>query len=452
MYHLLLGVVFVGMGLVLSESAVGHANREVWQNAESAIQDFKNVSQCSSRIWPNFSYAGVTVVVVNEKRAQQLAIDLDSRQVYRIKNEDLPGGAFATYSFFEFKGRKAISVNQNYSTYVTESRSVFALGSHESFHFLGQKNWAGRSSGRGDFIPVRWEPRYYRAMLQKNLKAAFFDRQNQIIHLRHAKFWFAKWTSEFPNESLATTDGYEGTAEYAEIIAKALATAGCNASESTLRSYAKKAVESSPDLLKSDYSYALDHEGYYVGSLAALILRFDRLEAWTDRMSKGETPVEVLLENISALEQKSSERDVTKFKMLASDKQREVVRKIAPATSVMNYDFTYVWVPGEWQLGALGYDGFFIDSKNGTMYSVISDPVSLRHKENVIEIKAGIVSVDPASHPCEGWGWNIPVLTVAVTQSSDGLFQIKTPRMRGTLRGTLKKDELGNKWLCPALN
>ena len=52
-----------------------------------------------------------------------------------------------------------------------------------------------------------------------------FDRLKEFLltnnqsSLSKAKFWFEKWKSEFPKEAQSTTDGYEGTARYVEMIA-----------------------------------------------------------------------------------------------------------------------------------------------------------------------------------------------------------------------------------------
>ncbi len=99
------------------------------------------------------------------------------------------------------------------------------------FHNQAQKSWTRDGVGsRGTLYPVDWKPRLYRRMIFDNLKN-YLSLQNTTSSQK-ARYWFEKWTREYPEEVKASTDGYEGTARYAESLAKIIVRTGCRGRQS----------------------------------------------------------------------------------------------------------------------------------------------------------------------------------------------------------------------------
>jgi hypothetical protein len=222
--------------------------------------------------------------------------DASTNNTQSISNSELPASAIgSSYEFFDLNGHKAMSLNMEEGM-----TKVFELGVHEFFHHIGQENWtSNQTGGRGTLYPLDGEPRFYRRMIYDNLRQ-YFQSGNQVS-LGRAKYWFDKWANEFSNETQSTTDGYEGTAEYVETMAAAVAKLGCSATDEQIKAAVINEVTTDFGFSVSGQHLALDSEGYEIGGLAALILRFNgfELSEWNRRMATGETPLQVLLESVA---------------------------------------------------------------------------------------------------------------------------------------------------------
>lgn len=444
--------------LLFAGSAFAHGNhRLVWQNSESIIQSFKNVSKCTERIWPGYTWAGQSFLSYNKKSEKQVAYSVDTNEVFRISLKDLENSdsVQAPYSKFVSKGQQWISVNEDFNRWVPGEQMTFALGAHETFHFVGQKPWVYRSGGsRGTPIPLQWQPRYYRALLQDNLKKAFLTKQSTELenYLGKAKYWYDQWKENFPNEVASTTDGYEGTAEYAELISVALALKGCQADESHLENYVLEQVVSRPqfaDLLQLSGHSQLDSEGYNIGGLAALLLRWHRpVPEWQSRVAQGETPVDILLEGLQPQKEERSVKEAERFIEAKDSGQKRIDAMLGETFRILDSpNYLMISIPQAWKSGATSFQGFFTDTERSLSYGVIAQDLSFENSSNVLKANSGIVLVSAETFPCNEGGWSFAILESEAKQIGDK-FEIRNPKISGISKGVFKTDSRNQKWLC----
>jgi hypothetical protein len=259
---------------------------------------------CPQKIWSNYSWESLKVVLIYPSKSKSWVWDASKNTLQTVPNSELPASAIGSFfEFFNFNGHKAMSLQMEEG-----STEVFELGVHEFFHHIGQEKWTNnQTGGRGTLYPLSGEPRFYRRMIYDNLKQ-YLQTGNQLS-LGRAKYWFEKWSYEYSYETQSTTDGYEGTADYVETMATAVAKLGCTATDEQLKNAVINEVSTNYGFSVSGQHLALDSEGYEIGGLAALILRFNGVELsdWNRRTSAGETPLQVLLESVSPIAEVASD-------------------------------------------------------------------------------------------------------------------------------------------------
>lgn len=432
--------------LISSNAFARGSYREIWQNSESTIQSFKTVSKCTERVWPGLSWKGYSFLSVNNSKDLQVAYDVDTDQTYRISLKDLENskGAYQAYDFFKSNGKDWVSVNESFVKWGAGKQALFALGAHESFHYIGQRGWAYKEGrgGRGTDIPVRWEPRYYRAKLYANLREAFLNPSMQKEALGKAAFWFNKWKNEFPNEVLAATDGYEGTAKYADHISKGLAIHGCKATEEQLAIVVRESVATSPiftDFVKSNGGLAADLEGYPIGAVASFLLRWRfPVDGWQSRVaSKADTPLEILLENVVPLSDELLSNETAKFIQSSRAEQKIVNDYIGDTINKLKGDYVVVLIPQDYKPGATGYSGFYNDTQTDFRYSILSEALMLKGKAGYFRTAENAVQFSGTSSPCKEWGWQFVVAANELQVSGDAGF-VQSLKIVGQAKGALK--------------
>lgn len=431
--------------LMLSSNVFARGGyRDIWQNSESTIQSFKNVSKCTERIWPGLSWKGYSFLSVKNSKDRQVAYDVDTDKTYRISLKDLENseGAYQAYDFFKSNGKNWVAVNESFVQWGAGPQALFSLGAHESFHYIGQRGWAYKSGSRGTDIPVRWEPRYYRAKLYANLREAFLDTSTHQAQLGKAAFWFNKWKTEFPNEALAVTDGYEGTATYADQISKGLAIHGCGASEEQLAKVARDSVASSPifgDMLRGSTTLAADLEGYPIGAVSSFLLRWRLpVAGWEARVSsKADTPLEILLENVVPVNDEMVESETAKLIESASSEQKNVEKYIGDTVNKLKGDFVVVSIPQNYKPGSTRYDGFYNDTHAKLRYSILSQALLFQGKAGYFRTAEYAVQFSGTASLCKDWGWQFVVGADELKISGD-LGAVQSLKIFGQAKGSLK--------------
>lgn len=438
--------------LILTVAAAADGNwRQVWQPAESAIQDFKDLAKCEARVWPGFSLKGYTIAIIDETRTNQLVIDYESGARSTVKLNDLPSEVRTGHHFFTRNGRAWMSLAKSYNKSNPYPHSIFRLGVHEAFHRVSQNEWTWPAASQGEPLPIRGEPRFYRAMLNLNLKSAFLRPKSRELYLGRARHWYSKWRAEFPSEVRSSTDAQEGSARFAEYIAQGLVTKGCMASEAQLRQVAVEIVSSQvPNLLEGFGTTELDAESYVIAPLAELILRFDsKIPDWQGKLVKGSvSPLEILFENVRAVDEPANADDFQSFLDTAELRQDEANGILGLVRDRMSFrDSYYINIPGEWKAGATTYSVFYYEPRTKIRYSVFYGPEIFQMNGGRLESQEGMVAVQTLTPaPCRKTGWVVPVLSEEVLTENRG-FKIDAEQIKGSVPGTLRESN-GQRWIC----
>lgn len=408
----------------------------------------ETMMKCPGKIWPDYTWNNLRVVLLYPKKDHSWIWDATTNTTQRINNSSLPSSAIgSSYEFFEVDGRSSMSLNME-----EENKEVFQLGVHEFFHHYGQKNWTSGqvNGGRGTEYPVSWQPRLYRRMIFDSLKK--YLEAGRDSDLAQARFWYDKWTNEYPNETKSTTDGYEGTAEYADIMAEVIAKTGCSGTDEQLRAQVVNEVKTNFGFSVSGQHFGLDSKGYEVGGLSALILRFrnNNLSEWTHRMSKGDTPLQVLMESTSSASGSAGQDLISTFRDSAHRINAERAPLLDHAIAAWP-DKSYVRVPTpyNWLQSNLMPKFFAKSTQIGmSLYPLSTDHhyISPDGRSN-FKLKANAVVFSHYTAACQNQ-YSFTLVPASLVQFTNGTTSISSPSFHGVLQGRITVDEQGYQYLC----
>ncbi len=436
---------------------------------------------CSAKVWPDYDWRRLLFVQVTNDKS--LALSGKDGKIFEPDLSKIPAATLATeFGFFNFADSLALSINLdaldqamssvNHAHYSQRQieEEVLTIAVHEAFHRLVQPSWVkdSQSSLRGTEVPIQVNPRLYRRMLFDRLREAFLNPSRREILLGQARFWFEKWKKEYPNEVHNTTDGYEGTAKYVEAISGALMKLGCEASEAVLRSAIEVAIDSTiGDSSDKYFGYSesgkvfeLDGEGYDIGGLSAMILRFDFPQRnWWREVANGATPLEILLSGYHEGPDQADPAIEHYFQIRRAELQKDVDTLLAPVFSLLApSDSIAVAIPSSWGTGgSFSPVGFYNDKKTGLQFIPLYEGM---HFNSPAAAKSGsrldagdhtvwVVGLpsDQACAPDQTY-WTTLIPRNAFAQQG-GIFQISDAHLSGTMKGKLQTASDGRVWLCP---
>ncbi|RQO59624.1 hypothetical protein [Pseudomonas sp. KBW05] len=166
---------------------------------------------------------------------------------------------------------------------------LFALATHEAFHFFAQNSWQLPSGSRSTRYPEQALPRQYRQHL---ISALYASLQGDADALGKARYWHDRWQAEFPQEAqdIHFYDIVEGTAEYIEGLARQLASGAPDSSETWAQSVRARFPEAAV--------LSLDGESYALGALAIYLLEGKDASGW-QAIIEGQAPAQRLLASVA---------------------------------------------------------------------------------------------------------------------------------------------------------
>lgn len=437
----------------LTVSAAAEADEIPTKVTELAARFHKTMVVCPDRIWADYSWNGLRVLFAYPKGETSYLWDASTNSIQAVKNDSLPPHLLTgSYNFFESEGLKALALEMNDSG----TFDPFNLGVHEFFHYHGQSDWMHPAGGgRGTDYPLSWQSRFYRRMTFDNLKAYFeFGREED---LRKARYWFEKWEREYPLEAKATTDGYEGTARYLDTLASVVDSLGCSASDADLKKLAVQHVKNAFGYSVSGDYFALDSEGYDIGALAALILRFDGhdLKTWNIRMKRGETPLQVLLERVAPLEEAEPAELREKFEAKVSAVNKNWGKLID--NDISNWsDRDYIRVSFPLKLVHTTYSPKFfarsVELDRRLMPLALELHLNSSNGGSSVRLQPNaVVFLSDPSNPCKDvslFGITLVRRSALQFDSSTQTVAVETPSLVGRLAGQIKADEAGFEYFC----
>lgn len=225
------------------------------------------------KVWPGLDYDNLNVVLFKYEADDSIsaAFLLNTKEMrslaekeYESLNPPSPGG----YEKITFDGKNGISLSVSNEILKDKDSHAeyYRIATHEPIHFFYQDEIAENAEAdRSQAFPIDRTPRLYRSLIYNNLILAYENHDKENTYLAHAKYWFNKWKTEFPEEykAIKSTDIAEGIARYADNFGTFIGTAKTS---EELNKNAALNIERNRVFLSAD------GESYEIGYVAALIL------------------------------------------------------------------------------------------------------------------------------------------------------------------------------------
>lgn len=444
-----------------AETTAARASASPADLAGEAEQIQKYVAQVwprTGRIWPGMDFSRHVLLLTDGKEAW--AIDKASRQ--KVTLESLkdnktslpsPGG----FAMTNWKGRNAVIIRLRTPEAAAKLREEttgltspdvpafdFEFATHEQFHTyvqLGDRPWTslgklsqGDGDGRDELYPLQAAPRLQRAMIYNSLLAAYQQPKKQTEHLAAAAHWQEKWASEYPQEKKTQeqTDLLEGTTQYVETMAGAMALVEDSENTGQVRDFLTRTLKPMKVASKSEETYAIG---------AAALLNADAMgkpqmkQALT---TEAATPASWLLKDVDPSPQpapkdfkKSIERSITQ-------QNRQLATTIEPFVQAMQDKKSWIlMLPDEALQGSM----------DASFYTTKKLPISIKNNAYAtFRLHSGEVVLDKTTTgelKRDGKTYYaIPLNPADKNISLDGeKLTLKDPRLAGNVTVKVKTDD-----------
>lgn len=330
----------------------------------------------TGQIWPGMNYSDHVLLLTDGK--QTWVIDKASRQQVQLeslnKNKTAvppPGG----FSMTKWKGKNAVIVrvptpesvenlkDENGLTSPDLPAFDFELATHEQFHNyvqLGDQSWASlakmpEANGRDEVYPLESGPRLQRAMVYNSLLAAYQHPDDRQEHLAAAAYWQKQWSTKYPEEekNQAKIDLLEGTTQYVETMAGAMAQVKDPQNKEQIRDFLTRTLKPMKAASKGGEPYAIG---------AAALLNADdmgREQVKQALTTEAVTPISLVLQGIAATPQ-AAPRDFEKgIDESVDDQNRMLATTIEPFVKAMQDKKSWVLLlPEEAVQGSVGANSY----------------------------------------------------------------------------------------------
>lgn len=419
---------------------------------QQLIPDFNTTMlSCPERIWPAYDWKDYNVLMLDQGHPPLLWTG-SSGTASTVLDSDFPEENYqGTYNFFDWKGQPAVSIFPNFNNEGVHfpKNELFLLTVHEGFHHHGQKDWVRKPGARGTEYPLDPLPRIYRRHIFDRLYAHFLSNGNDKTALAQAAFWFRKWSSEYTDEAVNTTDGYEGTARYVEYMAHVLSLKSCSVSDTELYTDLK-AFLPTQQYANLTPETELDGEGYTLGSLAAFTLRLiDHNSKWYDEAKAGHTPLEVLLRDVPPAADVVNAQIDSEFRQITEKKNKDLEAMFGK--DLISYkDKNYARIVLMGAVASFSPKGFYLPK---TLPQVTLIPLAAELPLQVSSTETLVIKADTnlfsQDSPCAKKGFFVALLPKSEVQIKDGQLQLNSSGLVGKYPTTELIDDSGTTWYCP---
>jgi hypothetical protein len=470
-----------------AQTTTSDSNLNPLQLMHSVASDGANImGRCSDRIWPAYNWKNLMFLqfdLANDSLSLSGATGTIATFDSSIIPEALRQSEFAFGQahdtlFMMVNGEKYITdlISENNAdkpirfTQAESEQQVFALAVHEAFHKVVQPSWKlpDGSGSRGTLLPIQATPRLYRRGLYDRLHEAFLHPERSSTALAQARFWYDLWLKEYPDEAKVSTDLTEGTARYVETIAGAMLPLGCDTDEATLKSNVTAHVEGrigesdrpAFGYDESGLALDLDGEGYDIGGMAALILRFQfPLLDWYQEANEGISPVAALLNPYAPLHDEIDLATADRFRLKQLEMQKQADELLRPSKALLQtpHNMLIVALPQTWGTeGVYRPIAFYIDTVTGYGFVPLRaplhyvSPATARVKSEITIKEHGTPVFALPNSPCaedHQTYWLVLVPKSAVVEA-DGRFNIVDTYLEGHMTGEIRQSSDGRSWLC----
>ena len=331
--------------LTLFMSLAAHANSV--SEVKSLLE--KTVYACPDRIWKGVDWRSARITLLSPSRGEGIVL-----QHGQSDSVD-PESARQFSSAFDFE-KNGVVINVDSARTAEEA---FALLVHEGFHAFGQKDFEQSTEGRSEVYPAPFEPRLEREELTRNLIAHF---RGETGALERAAAWHQRHKAH--KEKLGS-DVIEGSAEYVEKIASAVAKLGCDAEEKDL---VAQAVEA---LAEQGGAFDKEYEHYRIGALSFLLAR-PQLQKVLSQIEDDDLPLDIVLKGVKAAQDISADpliEHVAEMTVAMANRRAEEV--IVPVREHLKSAQSFIFVPMEKLAGSFEHRGAY-ESEGVTYFQSLS--------------------------------------------------------------------------------
>ncbi len=431
------------------------------QASNIAAQLTRLGTECPERIWPNYHLRNTQVIMVNHATHQAWSWNRQNRGTAgvfeELPYEQLDPGVrgITSYGFPSGSSQVTVISLDGLSRGPNPDQPlVFAV--HESFHrYLQNRNaspWQLPNTDRHSAYPADPNPRYYREQLYRSLVAAYRAPlgEARIRHIRAAAHWQSRYLSSGHDmDHTLRSDIGEGTAQYYEEVAQAIAHLGCQASDQDVRRYILRNLDAH---LRGNMDYLRgDMEGYSLGALAGLLLREQGNTTWQTQASRGQNPVQTLIEGVTPIAQRDDQILRNKTRHLVELNNRKVALVINPILNQLNSpDYVRVELPMSISVGSARSNGWFTTARAPGV--TITRDFSGRFHSELSDLRVDGNTYVPAENPCAQDNHNTTAVVLVprgvIQNSQDSHFTFNSNGLQGTASFRRIADSQSLVWLC----
>jgi hypothetical protein len=448
---------FLGFLFLISSAALAAPPKEV---LDAMVRIRRVGLGCPDRIWPGYSLrrSEITFVYSEAKTAFQWNAETD--QLTEVPFDSLDPKAQSSIYWMDTRGETdlltiGIDLIQQTMPERPIQTLIDAFVFHEMFHLHGQKGWAeGAESPRGTRMPMDASPRYYRAMAYEELLQALKSPTLDLHHLGKAKSWIKRWQTEYPLETLNSTDRIEATARFVEYRSLAIASLGCHATDGELlEAYMAK---NEPFDLEEIY-LGIDTESYMLGNLSVLALEKLGVERdFAEKIRKGASPLDLLIASIEA----RAETDNLEIKNAITEEAQsinETFFKTIEETlnAFSNPDAVRIALPAEALRGNFQPEGFYIHPVAGdkeAVWTPLGSPHLFKTQNEALSLNADTNAVmlllDSTDQALGGNSWFTFMVKRSEITSKGSVHEIRSRLLNGSLEGNFVQGQNGTLYLA----
>ena len=226
---------------------------------------------------------------------------------------------------------------------------------------------------------------------------------------------------------------------------------GCGAGENALKSRVIELLQKD----KSPYATAkkmleLDTEGYYVGSLAAFILRYiDKGADWRTQIETGVSPVDLALKGRAPLDEPSDEKLKSAYDDAAASANQKIGAILDPELALYKDPSSVHVVMGRSILiSTYSPSGFYLPSAlPGMSVAPLAFPLKTDDVPATLNLapEKAIFFELRSDAPCRGMSFVIPAPSA---KFADHSISFSADKASGAFRGTLAHDAAEKTWFC----
>ncbi|MBD8496888.1 hypothetical protein [Paenibacillus arenosi] len=284
--------------------------------AEQSHQAARYAWPALDKLWPGLQFQSRVMLLTNGEQTYE--ITTEGYKLVDPSHPRLPLNVHfdGQYERLDWNGKQASAIFVDKDTPLqdrfepyTSTPLSFMTTTHEMFHFYDQPSWNLKDNvtyrSRSSVYPADAKPRIQRAMLFQALYKAYSEPEQADKHLGHAAYWNEQYKRDNSAEYKQSVefDLTEGTAMYIDKMADMYGAFKGSATTEQIRHYLSKQYKD----IKTNEFITFDTESYIIGSLSALLL--DALNKdWKTSASKGNSPIDLLLNRITPVAQPFDEQ------------------------------------------------------------------------------------------------------------------------------------------------